>query len=84
MVIASVKPNPKQQRALMRRELKRQPDGTYLFDIASSDTELFPFGTYWWDIRVLYGDGQIITPFPPAPFKLVEVVTDLPGDGEGG
>lgn len=51
-------------------------DGTIIFSLESEDTASLDFGTYYWDLRIFYSDGQITTPFPPKSIKVVEVVTD--------
>ena len=85
-VIAAVKASKSAPDAVLEKALVKEDDqgetGTkWLLQIESADTEPLAFGAYWWDLRVLYADGQITTPFPPAPFKVAEVVTDLP-DGD--
>lgn len=51
---------------------------TWIMALESEDTSVPGVGSYYWDMRVLYADGQITTPFPPAAFKILSVVTDLP------
>lgn len=51
-------------------------DGTIIFNISSDDTKDLPFGTYAWDIRIFYKDGQVTSPFKPKDFKVMEVVTN--------
>lgn len=51
---------------------------TWELDLRSEDTLALPFGNYYWDIRILYEDGQITTPFAPAAFNVLEVVTEIP------
>lgn len=82
-VIAQVKKSPQRLSCEIEKTLLRQEDGTYLMEFASADTAELPFGTYSWDLRILYADGQVTTPFAPAQFRIVEVVTDLPGEGDG-
>lgn len=86
-VIASLKKNPKKADEIWEKELELygsgtgddgEPYTTYLLELASADTEGQAFGGYFWDLRILYADGQITTPFPPAAFNVLEVVTDLP------
>ena len=89
-VIASVKKGAKKPDTLLEQELQLVGTGTdgegaeavswskYLLTIASEDTEKLAFGGYVWDLRILYADGQITTPFPPAAFDVLEVVTELP------
>ena len=77
-VVASVKKSVHRTDEILSRTLERQQDGTYLMTLASEDTADLAFGTYYWDLRVLYADGQVTTPFSPAKFAVCEVVTDLP------
>ena len=77
-VLAAVKRTAQRREAVFERTLARQQDGTYLMTLASEDTQPLAYGTYYWDIRVCYSDGQVITPFAPAKFSVLEVVTDLP------
>lgn len=42
--------------------------------IRSEDTRDLPFGKYFWDLRIFYSDGEIVTPMDPAPFYVDEVV----------
>lgn len=81
-VIAALKKAPGRE-AIREWTLSRQNDGTFLLSIDSADTADLPFGRYFWDLRVLYEDGQVTTPFAAKTFQVTEVVTDLP-DGDGG
>lgn len=51
-------------------------EGAITFDIDVEDTAQLAFGTYWWDLRIFYSDGQVTTPFSPRKFIVGEVVTD--------
>lgn len=42
--------------------------------IRAEDTLSLPFGKYYWDLRIFYYDGEIVTPISPAPFYVEEVV----------
>lgn len=44
------------------------------FDFTEDDTKDLKFGTYYYDVRLFYADGSVITPIPPTPFKIVRVV----------
>lgn len=83
-VVAALKRNAAQRDALLERILPRQQDGSYLLIINSEDTQRLACGRYAWDLRVIYADGQITTPFAAAAFEITEVVTDLPEAGDGG
>lgn len=49
-------------------------DGMVSFVIQSGDTTPLGFGDYKWDLRLYYADGNVITPFKPAVFKIIETV----------
>ena len=93
IVLAMLKKSARKDRgsALWEKELVLTGSGDsqgvafsmYELQLASEDTLQLPFGNYFWDVRILYSDGQITTPFPPAAFSVLEVVTDLPEEGEG-
>ena len=84
VVIASLKKNTKKTQAPeWEKTLERQNDGTYLLELASSDTENLTQKDYYWDLRILYEDGQITTPFTPALFRVLDVVTNLPEGNDG-
>lgn len=52
-------------------------DNHCVLDLAHEDTNL-PCRDYWWDIRLLSnGDSDIMTPFEPQKFKIVEVVGNV-------
>ena len=52
-------------------------DNHCVLDLAHEDTNL-PCGDYWWDIRLLSNGGSdIMTPFEPQKFKIVEVVGNV-------
>lgn len=50
-------------------------DGQTLVRLATEDTSLPP-GVYSWDVRLLWA-GEVITPAPPRPFIILEVVGDV-------
>lgn len=82
-VIAALKKAPGRTDVIREWTLAPQADGTFLLTIDSEDTASLPFGRYFWDLRVLYADGQVTTPFAAKTFQVTEVVTDLPA-GDGG
>ena len=51
-------------------------DGVIVLELTSKDTDL-PFAAYVWDIRLLYENGDVYTPFKPAKFIVCEVVGDV-------
>ena len=81
-VIAALKRAPGRREVLFEKTLIREETGNYLLVIDSADTEGLAFGQYAWDLRIIYADGQVTTPFAAAPFNLTEVVTDLPAEPE--
>lgn len=89
-VLATLKKSARKDSAIWQKELELTESGvsqssafsTYTLELNSEDTLDLPFGSYLWDIRILYSDGQITTPFAPAAFNVLEVVTDLPEAGE--
>lgn len=52
-------------------------DDIWIMHFDSVDTEALKPGSYWWDIRIQYNEGQVTTPIRPSPFIITEVVTDL-------
>ena len=74
-VVMSLKRNTNTKEILWEKHGKCM-DGKALFDIESKDTSKLAFGSYLWDIRIFYHDGQITTPFKPKIFKVLEVVTN--------
>lgn len=52
-------------------------DGIVTFILEHEDTDI-PFGSYQYDIRCLYENGDVYTPMPPCAFDIVEVI----GNGE--
>ena len=57
---------------------KRLPidNGVIIIDLTSENTDI-PFHSYVWDIRLIYENGEVYTPFPPAKYKICEVVGDV-------
>ena len=57
---------------------KRIPveNGVVIIPLTSEDTNI-PWFDYWWDIRLLYENGDIYTLFEPALFKVCGVVGDV-------
>lgn len=46
------------------------------FDIEAADTAGLDFGTYRWDLRIFYQDGEVVTPMTPRRFDVAEVITN--------
>lgn len=51
-------------------------DGEVVIPLDTEDTDI-PWYDYWWDLRLLYQNGDIYTPFPPARFRVCEVVGNV-------
>lgn len=51
-------------------------DGAIVIPLTKADTDI-PWFDYVWDIRLLYQNGDIYTPFEPALFRVCEVVGDV-------
>ena len=59
-------------------------DGECVVPLTVADTN-FPYGRYWWDVRLIYDTGDIYTPMKPAEFRIVQVVGDpSQAEPEGG
>lgn len=75
-VVMSIKTSPRNHDYKWEKSGTCDAEGKIVFSIDAEDTASLPFGTYYWDIRIFYADGQITTPFAPKAFKVVEVVTN--------
>lgn len=61
---------------LLRKESEIS-DGVVTFVLGHEDTNL-PFGSYKYDIRCIYDNGDVYTPMSPCALDIVEVI----GNGE--
>lgn len=52
-------------------------EGTVEYSISADDTNDLVFGTYYWDLRVVFGDGTVYTPISPKKFVVAEVIGDV-------
>lgn len=50
-------------------------DGKAEVGLRSEDTDV-AYGKYWWDVRLLYTNGDVYTPMKPAEFRVLEAVGD--------
>lgn len=83
-VVASLKKTQTQTSEIWRKTLERvSGEDAYLLDFRSEDTENLDPGTYWWDVRAFYADGDVTTPIPPSKFEVMRVVTNLSEAGGG-
>lgn len=73
-VVMSLKTSPNDKKPKWEKVVKGAP--TVSFEIDSADTAGLPFGTYYWDARIFYQNGNVTTPFPPKKFVVSEVVTN--------
>ena len=51
-------------------------EGVVVVPLTTEDTDI-PWFDYWWDVRLLYQNGDVYTPFEPALFRVCEVVGDV-------
>lgn len=50
--------------------------GQVVIDLTSEETEI-PWFDYVWDIRLIYENGDVYTPFAPEIFRVCEVVGNV-------
>lgn len=90
-VISALKKSVYDEESLWVKELQYiGSDGTgdgrvsyFRMKIASEDTMNLAKPQNYWDLRVLYENGDITTPFESAQFKVSEAVTGIPVDAPG-
>lgn len=75
-VAMALKTGVNKQAPIWEKSGSPDSEGVVRFDIGVGDTAGLPFGTYWWDLRVFYADGQVTTPFAPRRFVIQEVITN--------
>lgn len=75
-VVMALKASPKKSETIWEKSASAFDEGVVCFEIAVEDTADLPFGTYYWDLRIFYSDGQVTTPFSPKKFVIQEVVTN--------
>lgn len=73
--IVTLKRNPGDANALWVKRYLIEND-TVLVALGTEDTS-FPVGRYWWDVRLLFPNGDIITPVQPKEFMIAAVVGDV-------
>lgn len=76
LVALALKPNPRVPEAKWEKTAEPDEEHKVLFRFLPEDTQDLPFGTYWWDVRIFYSDGAVVTPVAPHRFNVVEVVTN--------
>jgi hypothetical protein len=76
----TVRQRPRDENAVIEKQLAVDADGVVLVGLASDDTDITP-RTYYWDLRVLMplGDGtfEVRTPMEYATFTILEVVGNV-------
>ena len=81
VVVMAVKERPGVSQELIHKEITGAT--TVIFTVEPEDTEQLTFGTYWWDLRIYYEDGQVTTPFHPRKFVVEPVVANEPEEENG-
>ena len=76
LVVMALKTSPRAAEAKWEKQANPDAEGKVQFDFAVEDTAQLPFGTYWWDVRIFYADGAVVTPIAPHKFAVLEVVTN--------
>ena len=71
VALVTIKRSARQEAPVLEKRLEVLA-GQVSVVLTSADTAL-PFGAYQWDVRLLM-DGRVVTPLPPQPFKVVEVI----------
>lgn len=70
----TVKKDPSSSVCIMEKKATLHGEDMARISITAEDTMRLPFGKYWWDMRIFYSDGEVVTPLSPAPFFVKEVV----------
>ena len=74
-VILTVKPSLEKESSVIEKQLQIQ-DGQIVIALNSEDTDLPP-RHYYWDLRILYNNGEVFTPMQPGNFIIREVVGNV-------
>ena len=72
--VFTVKRNPKDDEAVIEKELEVK-DGAVYVQLYSEETDL-PARTYYWDLRVMFGN-EVETPMEYAAFTILQPVGDV-------
>ena len=75
-VVMALKTTPRTDTPLWEKSAHPSQEGKVLFQFSVEDTASLQFGAYYWDVRIFYNDGQVVTPISPHRFNILEVVTD--------
>ena len=70
----TVKRDPNSKACVIEQSAEMFNENTARINLAAADTAGLPFGKYWWDLRIFYADGAVLTPLSPAHFFIEEVV----------
>lgn len=73
--LVSIKRNPNVNEAMLEKKYTIS-DGMIDVNFTSEETDFVP-SVYYWDIRLIYEDGKVFTPFNPAKFEILEVVGNV-------
>ncbi len=73
--IVTLKRKPGDASALWVKRYLIEND-TVFVSLSPEDTS-FPVGRYWWDVRLVFPNGDIITPVQPKAFMIAAVVGDV-------
>lgn len=71
-VRVSLKKNPSLEETIWEKDLYVLDD-TVTVTLQTEDTNINP-GGYYWDVRVFYNDGYVMTPIEPSQFIVKKVV----------
>lgn len=69
----TVKKNPRDRQAVIEKTLPIR-DSAAVLTLAPEDTRALSVRTYFWDVRLLYAEGQVYTPMEYAAFQVLEVI----------
>lgn len=70
----SVKRDPNDTACVIEKPAEMLNENTARINLTAADTASLPFGKYWWDLRIFYADGEVVTPLSPARFFIEKVV----------
>lgn len=73
----TVRKNIGDEEAVYEKEIAIS-EGKCVIGFSAEETEI-AVGRYYWDIRLLYENGEVYTPMKPSEFRIVEVVGDPDG-----
>ena len=80
IALVTVKKTADREEHIWEKELT-VTNARVVIPLRTVDTDL-AYGRYYWDLRLLYDNGDVYTPMKPAEFRVVETIGDVEG-GEG-